>query len=502
ALAGIIGTNLGSRRVEIVFDLPPEVPRWLLGDAMRLEQVLVNLLGNAIKFTEAGEVLLRIELVRLDADTVELRFLVSDTGIGISAQDLPQLFDAFMQGDAPLARRSGGVGLGLAICQRIVGLMGGRIEVRSEPGQGSEFSFAVPFGRSHRIPETPAVPENRSAIVAEDHPLAREVLARMLGGLGWRVVELDSAQAVRERLERARAGGERFDLLALDAGMAMQAQQSLLHDLMHDAVRDHGGERPRILLLANAIEQRELIAALDGFGLRNALLAKPVTCPALAAALARLRLGTANRGTDGPAGVHRQRIDGVRVLLVEDNEVNQVVAGRVLERAGARVSIAGDGRAAIDRVAADPDGFDVILMDIQLPEMDGYEVTRRIRQLPGWQERPIIALTAGVLDQNRERCLAAGMNEFIAKPIEPDRMIRTLIGAVGRSGPEAQEPAVRTVSRGTLPTVDGVDAGRALTLFADQRALFESMLVQFSDRYRTIMDEVRAGLADEQAEQA
>jgi len=431
-LSVVLASALQRRDVEVLFQLDPGIPRVLRGDGLRLQQVLLNLAGNAIKFTERGEVVIALKLLEDRPEAVRIGFSVRDTGIGIAADVLPRLFGAFEQADASTTRRFGGSGLGLAISRRLVQLMGGELAAESTAGQGSHFYFAVDFRRDGECrtlecaaAEDYAAPQRLRVLIVDDNATAREVLAAMTASFGWQAETASSGPEAFERLRAAEAIGRPFDVLCVDWIMpGMDGWETIQH------IRaTHAGSLPAILMIT--AHGRELIEerlssqpqAVDNF------LVKPVTSSMLFDAVAQVTRGasvTVERRTGERGGHDGRPLAGLRILLVEDHPLNQQVARELMTHAGAEVEVAGDGRRGIDCVKSAATPFDAILMDIQMPDMDGYAATRILRTEMG-VTTPIIAMTANAMPADRNACLAAGMDDHIGKPIDTRALIERLL---------------------------------------------------------------------------
>ena len=428
-LAHLVGLQAENKGLELLFVEPPDLPMRLVGDPLRLSQVLVNLGSNAVKFTEYGEVVVSIEEEERDAHRVTLRFAVRDTGIGMSDEQRQRLFRAFEQADSSTSRRYGGTGLGLAISRYLVEMMGGELDVHSTPGRGSTFRFSARFGLQPGMRNDAAtrvaVLRGARLLVVDDNAAARQILADMARALGLYAAEAkDGWDALRIMTEAARAG-EPFDLVVLDLRMPGMDGVECARQIEAEPLTP----KPA-LMMASASGRDEILRRLREFDVQVIeVLSKPVTPSTLfdacASALGRAldvkvppprRERTPNESPDV--------LRGARILLVEDNEINRELALELLIAAGARVSVAGDGRQALDRLAEEP--VDIVLLDCQMPVMDGYEAVRAMRADARWRDLPVIAMTANAMAGDRQRALAAGMNDHIAKPLNVALMLATI----------------------------------------------------------------------------
>jgi len=478
SLAARLAPQAWNKGLEPVFAVAPGVPEALVGDPLRLEQVLHSLLGNAIKFTDAGEVVLAVELLARSAAGVRLGFAVCDTGIGIAPALQQHIFEPFTQGDGSVSREYGGAGLGLSIARRLVGLMGGELGLESRPGAGARFHFALDFGIAE--PAAPPCGDGLRVLVADDNDSAGAALAAQLAGLGFDTVRADSGAEALALLD----GAPRFDLAFVDAAMPGLDGATLLARL---------AAPPPSALLAASPELARLAA--EGAGLAPLpVLAKPFTRTALRTVVAQLR------GPDGATAAPAPRptlpapalpLAGLRVLVVEDNPVNQEVAHHVLLHAGAAVDLAANGQLALGMLA-DGAAYDAVLMDLQMPVMNGFETARAIRAR-GWTALPVVAMTANAMDEDRQRALDAGMDAHLPKPVDVEALVATLLAVTGRGG----AAGVDTV-RGLLPPtptlapVPGIDVAAALARFGGSRAAFVSVLERFAAHQADAVDEIRA----------
>ncbi|GAA3033797.1 PAS domain S-box-containing protein [Actinokineospora globicatena] len=408
--------------IEVVGHYPPELPIRLRGDAGRLRQVLLNLLGNAVKFTERGSVVLRAELQGVDDDgRVRICFAVEDTGIGIAVAELPSLCEPFSQVETAANRRFGGTGLGLAITRELVGLMGGELEVASEPGRGSRFSFTMPFDRA---PETDAPVSRhlagRRLLLLDDNPTTRDLITRH--GWAWGMV-LTSETDLTTMLERLRAAEplEPFDVVVINQHVANRRGLDLVATIAADTDLAHIST----VLLTSGSYQDDQRAIEAG---ASAVLPKPINPSQLYNCLVGLLdppAGPATGATPFPAQRGRSEVDGEMILLAEDNEINQMVAVGILTKLGYQVDVADNGLEVLRLVGTKP--YAAILMDCQMPEMDGLTATVELRRRGEAAEvPPIIAMTAGALAEDKQACLDAGMDDYVTKPVDPVVLRNTL----------------------------------------------------------------------------
>lgn len=434
--ARVLAVGAHKKGLELVVDVRPDVPARLVGDPTRLRQVVINLIGNAIKFTERGEVLLEVTVDHYDGSAVHVRFAVRDSGIGIPKDKQQAIFDAFSQADASTTRKFGGTGLGLAISSRLVQLMGGQIGLHSEPGQGSTFHFCIRLGVESA---TGVVPDPRfkakRALVVEDNAAVAECLQRQLESLGLQVSVMANGAAAADAIERSRTVSFPFDFVLADTGMAAPAGFALAESW-------HAANGPeRLMMMLTTENQRTELNRLREIGV-SAHLVKPIGTADLLDAL--ILASNTSRGAgdvaaadfhvDLPEASQSNVGDTLEILLVEDNPVNQELALRLLKKRSAyQVTVANNGSEALDLF--DSKRFDVILMDMQMPVMGGVEATEAIRAREmrrswvisqGFQRVYIIAMTANVMDSDRDRCLDAGMDDFVPKPLRPDELFAAL----------------------------------------------------------------------------
>ncbi|MCA6215787.1 response regulator [Ideonella sp. B7] len=437
-MVSMVAEKVRAKGIELVIDTD-HTPARLRGDATRISQAVLNLLNNAAKFTEHGNITLRCERLAATAEDLLVRFEVRDTGIGIAADQLPQLFQAFEQADNSHTRRHGGTGLGLAITRRLAELMGGQAGVDSTLGQGSRFWFTARL----QVPATPgeraqaALLTGRRVLLADDLPEARQAQGDMLRQMGLEVHEAEDGVDAVARWHLALSDGQPFDFLVLDGRMPGAGGVEALQRMRRIAAE---AVPPAIMVTASDDSGLWTDARAAGFA---AVLLKPVTASTLLDQLARLASDNGVTlpppSTLGPQATERhlrERHHGARILLVEDNPVNREVATELMRLVGLGVTPATNGLEAVHLAALQP--YDLVLMDMQMPEMDGLQATRRIRALPGWSRSPIIAMTASAFAEDRAACLAAGMNDHLVKPVEPQQLYFTLLRWLDGHAPGTQ----------------------------------------------------------------
>ena len=424
-----------AKRLELVCQIATDLPNAVRGDPVRLQQVLTNLVGNAIKFTSRGEVVIRVGVEKSHAETLEVCFRVSDTGLGIPIEEQKRLFTAFMQADTSTTRLFGGTGLGLAISKRLTELMNGRIGVESEPGKGSTFWLTIELGKSESGTGIQLAGNLRGcrALVVDDHETNREVLFELLTSWGMSVDQAESGEAALAVLRRAAAENLRYDLILIDMHMPAMDGTELAREVSHD----DRIAAPMVLLSSLVDDDR---AVLERLGIQ-ACLRKPfrqsqlletlTEVARMAESSARMRIeslpapGAQERDSSGAVRVSR-RVP--RVLAAEDNEANQELLQGIAEHLGCEITLVGNGLAAVEAVRAGPE-FDAVLMDCQMPVLDGYGAAREIRELEagtGRRRVPILAVTAHALQGEREKVLAAGMDDYMTKPIDIETLRRKL----------------------------------------------------------------------------
>ncbi len=486
-LAGITMIRAEEKGVGLYFHRDPEVPDGLVGDSLRLGQVLINLVGNAIKFTEQGEIRVDVKLEQRVDDHVWLEFSVSDTGIGIEVEHIQRLFGAFTQLDESTTRRYGGSGLGLSICHHLVHLMGGEIDVQSVPGEGSNFMFRLPFDidtQSDNGWKVESDLRGLRVLLVDDNPSDLEILGNRLHSFSFEVSSASDAAEGLDQLHQADAEGRPFQLVLLDwrmpvmngvdMGMEIKQGKGLQHIPAVLLVTAHGRE--------DVMRQSEL-AGLDGF------LIKPVSPSTLFDTVIHV-LSKSDDKAVRQVEMDARQLCG-KILLVEDNLINQQVAQEILERMGLEVDVVSNGLEAVNIL--NEHDYDLVLMDIQMPEMDGYETTRQIRIKH--DQLPVIAMTAHAMSGERERCLAVGMNEHVPKPIDPPQLFVTLsrwlkvVDKVSQRNDMADEI--------DLPeNLPGIDLGWGLERIGGNKRLFVKLLKEFALNHHNAVSLIEQKLAE------
>lgn len=480
-LAVILSTNVGAKRIEVLYDIDPQVPEFLLGDSMRLQQVLTNLGGNAVKFTSEGQVVLSVHVESSNEVATTLGFAVQDSGIGIAPENQAKIFYGFSQAEASTTRKFGGTGLGLAISKRIIEIMGGTLHLASEIGKGSTFSFSLTFPAAQKGSAVDGFPlqlngQVRRVLVIDDNPIAAALLAKMARSWNWScTVASSNEEAIALIGLETTTGQFPFDVVYVDCQMSGVDGWGTASQLRGVCNAKSYSTSPIIIMVSangrEEISQRtnEEQALINGF------LVKPVTASLLYDATVQAIAGLNGvRRAKRPSSSQRQLV-GMRVLVVEDNSINQQVAQELLASQGALVSLASNGQLGVEAVANAEPQFDVVLMDIQMPILDGYGATKFIRESLGLSELPIIAMTANAMDSDRFACLEAGMNEHVGKPFDINHLVATLLRATGRtailSSLKSENPSDRAVVKSDVPE-SRFDFASALARMSGQKSLY------------------------------
>jgi len=486
-VSNMLAIKADEKGLELVFRVARGTPQGLLGDPLRLGQILLNLTSNAIKFTERGEVVVTIESTSVGAGKARLQFSVRDTGIGMTEEHMKRMFTAFTQADGSISRKYGGTGLGLSISKQLVDLMGGEISVQSQPGAGSTFTFSLPFGLDSSMSERQFKPppelETIRVLVVDDNETARETLQDELSAMRFAVTTVPSGRAALAELVRAGEAGERsYDLVLLDWKMPDLDGAETARRIKSDA------RIPRIpvIFVVTGDGRDEIRFQAESMGLQ-AFLIKPVN-PSILFDHIVSAFGKAGEPTPARRGDEADFSDNLlrdaRILVAEDNAINQQVITEILERLGARITVAGNGVQALERLAAET--FDVVLMDVQMPVMGGFEATKKIRaELKS--DIPIIAVTAHALESERQKCLAAGMNDHVAKPIEPLELVATLLrwldpARLQEAWKLEEAPLPEEVA--SWPELPGVNLALGLRRLSGNATLLRKLLEEFAEAWK------------------
>ncbi|MBR7633778.1 MULTISPECIES: response regulator [Janthinobacterium] len=490
--------------LELLFDIAPDVPNALQGDPLRLGQVLINLTNNAIKFTDKGEIVVTIRLQQLEEHAAVLRVDVRDTGIGLTPPQRSKLFQAFTQADTSTTRHHGGTGLGLTISKRLVEMMEGEIDLVSEAGVGSTFFFTARFGLAAVPRDSLLAPqrfEGLRVLVVDDNPSAREIFVSMLTALGFEARAVSGGVLAIGAVAQARAEGRPYGLVLMDWKMPGMNGLDTLAGIRADAA---GIDATPACIMVTAFHREALLEAarqrdlpLDG------VLNKPISASTLLDQIAFVFGGVTgqSRKTQRQSSYRddERALRGAWLLLVEDNEVNQEVAQHILNDAGIRVDIAGNGAIALAKI--EENAYDGVLMDCQMPVMDGYQATRKLRQDPRYSNLPVIAMTANAMVGDKEKCLDAGMNDFIAKPIDVAQLFGTLARWIAPATPQ-EMTAVVAQPEAELPVIAGLKMAEAMRRVGGNTALMRKLLDRFVETQFDAMQRIVAAIENNQLETA
>jgi CheY-like chemotaxis protein len=465
-----------------------------------------NLVGNAVKFTETGSIHIQVEKIAAPPAQATLRFAVRDTGIGMRKEEAERLFQPFTQADGSITRKYGGTGLGLTISKRIVEKMGGEIVVSSAPGQGSTFSFTLTLPVSVHAPiaRLPSDLRGMHVLVVDDLEISRNILSELLTHWGFHVSEAANGSEALALLEKLDGSPEAVELVLLDWKMPEMDGVEVARRVHHLA-QTHGIPRLPVIIMVTAYGKEQLLAAARDVAI-DAVLTKPVTASGLFDTIIRFQGGQALEKVEVVRPDLREQlaaIRGARILLVEDNAINQQVAREFLERSGLQVAVAENGQLALD--ALQQQTFDAVLMDLQMPVMDGIEASRQIRLDERYRELPIIAMTAAVLKKDRDACLAAGMNDHVAKPIQPDELRAALIKYI-KPVPRAQQEFVSapTMAEQVPNAVElpGFALRDVLELLDGNQVRLKELLLQFAAQFEDAARETASLIREGQRQEA
>ncbi len=492
-LANMMTIKAEEKGIEFLYSLPADIPMTLKGDPLRLGQILTNLVSNAIKFTEKGEIVVSTELMEQKNGLVLLTFSVKDTGIGLTKEQASKLFQSFTQADGSTTRKYGGTGLGLTISKRLVELMKGGISVESEPGKGSRFIFTATFGVPDKSSE-PLMPSidlrGMRVLVVDDNQSSREILKSLLESLTFKVMVASSGEEGIGILE-TEAKNNPFELVLMDwkmPGMDGIEASKLIK-------KNKSLKKIPTIIMVTAHGREEVVKKAEKEGL-EALLVKPVSASTLLNTIMNVFGKSTGKETSSikeRAIADAANFNGVKALLVEDNAINQQVANEILTEAGFVVTIANDGREGVDMVKEG--SYDVVLMDLQMPVLGGIDASKEIRENKKYKDLPIIAMTANAMAGDREKCIDAGMNDHVAKPIDPKQLFTTL-GQYVQAKEGAKATAIKSVEEVeiTIPKISRIDTVGGLERIGGNKKLYLKLLVSFRDKYANAVDEFKAAL--------
>jgi PAS domain S-box-containing protein len=497
-VGNLMSEKASAKGLELIFEVEPAVSAHFRGDPLRLGQILINFCNNAVKFTDKGEVSVQVRVLEDASDSQLVEFSVADTGIGMSKPQIERLFQAFEQADASTTRKYGGTGLGLAISKQLTELMGGQVSVESQPGKGSTFRFTAHLGKgmaSTRPRLLQSDLRGRRVLIIDDNPHARAVLANMLTNMTLVADEAASGAEAVTMVQQAAEAGQHYEIAFIDWQMpGMNGIETGKRILSLSELRS-----PPHLVMVTAYGREEVLKQAEESGFENVLI-KPVTSSILFDT-AVVALGADRERTEtvqiGPS-FDIDRMRGARILLVEDNEINQEVAIGQLEDGEAFVDLAENGEIAL-RMIQDND-YDAVLMDMQMPVMDGVEATRIIRSNPRFEKLPIIAMTANAMASDRLLCLDAGMNDHIAKPIDPDQLFGVLLRWIKRPSGDGKTAFAGTTervaeTREKALTIPGIDVEAGLKRTGGNRKRYESLLHKFAEQQAGSVAAMRSALS-------
>lgn len=490
-----------SKGLELVFDISQDVPRTLNGDALRLGQILINFASNAVKFTEKGEIVIGINVLNAAADQVMLKFFVRDTGIGLSKEQMDKLFQSFQQADSSTSRKYGGTGLGLVIAKQLAKLMGGEVGVESEPAKGSNFWFTAVFntakGKQKILLPTPDL-RGLHVLVVDDNDTARITQEVMLSSMSFKVGVADSGAKAIKMVQEAERSDKPYDMVMVDWRMPeMDGIQTV------QAIQKLPLKKQPHIVMVTAYGREDVLDQAHQAGIYN-ILTKPVTASSLFDVAMRVFVSTEPKKvyenidfTDLEEKL--EAIQGASVLLVEDNELNQEVATGILSEANLNVDIAANGKLALEQLKRQH--YDLVLMDVQMPVMDGLTATRELRKIKQFEKLPVLAMTANAMRQDYEACIAAGMNDHIAKPIDPRDLFSKLVKWMPpllniKNADKADKVAIKKPkSSKILPKIEGVDVNLGLSRVLGKLPRYISMLRNYVAHQAQVVPEIRDALA-------
>ena len=499
-IVSMVSEKAAEKNIELLNNITNDVPCALIGDPLRVGQILINLVNNAVKFTDKGYILIKTELVSKDDSRCKIKISVKDTGIGMTEEQKNKLFSAFSQADSSVTRRFGGTGLGLTISKQLVEMMNGEVYVESEFGVGSTFVFIVECGMQEKYEKSQIVEveglKNKKALIVDDNEMSREILKDQICDFGINAVAVDSGRAAISEIKE-KSEDQPYDLVFLDWRMPDMDGIDTAKIILKDKSIEH---MPTIIMLS-AFGREEVFKKAEKIGI-NVFLMKPVSQSLLFDTI----MNVCHVETKGISGRSVQkenqdssnlRIDGTKVLLVEDNAINQEVASEILKGAGAIVEIANNGKEAVEAVIKN--NYDVVLMDLQMPVMGGYEATQLIRKVEKYKDLPIIAMTAHAMQGVQAECIAAGMNDYVSKPIDPKHLFTVVRKWAKQAEPAKGQQQYKAASaekenqdKIKLPkSIPGLDIEAGLERLNGNRKLYRKLLIDFFEKYASFTDDIK-----------
>ncbi|MEZ9139677.1 MULTISPECIES: PAS domain S-box protein [unclassified Shewanella] len=495
-LSDMFAAKAAEKQLELLFSVAPNIPSHLMGDPLRLSQVLINLMNNAIKFTDRGEVILAIESISQQGDELELKFSVRDSGIGLTPEQCNKLFKSFSQADSSTTRKYGGTGLGLAICKQLVELMEGEIGVESKRGIGSTFYFSANVSKADDLQlKVTQELEGMEILVVDDNQTARDILHTMLKSMGFNVaLAKDGTEAI------SMCHSNEYQLALIDWKMPGLDGLATAETIIQQSAN------PPLTIMVSAHATTEFTDSINDMGI-NGYITKPVSASRLLDAI------MSALGKQGHMPVRAkatelneallQQLNGKKILLVEDNDMNQEVATEFLEQVGIDLTIADNGQIGLDKLAQQE--FDLVLMDCQMPVMDGYTATEQLRRNPAYETLPVIAMTANAMAGDKEKCLSVGMNDHVAKPIEVALLYQTLLKYLGDKVSDielATPEKTANIKVETWPQHPDIDVDRGLQLVQNSARLYRKILTRFVEGKRNIATQIAAAIEADNREDA
>jgi len=495
-LSTVIADKAHSKGLELLFRVNKDVPHFLIGDSLRLGQILINLCNNAVKFTEKGEIIASVKTIEKSVEQVTLQFSVKDTGIGLTEEQIGKLFKEFSQADSSTSRKYGGTGLGLTISKKLVEMMNGEIWVESEPGQGSSFIFTATFGLASQseLKTTISDLQGMRVLIVDDNEAARNILQDTLESFSFNVSVAGSGKEGIAELEQA-AKDNPYELVLMDWNMPE------MDGIYASKLIKNNEKLSKIptIIMVTAYGRVEIMEKAERTGIDRFLI-KPVNPSTLLDSIMEVFGEEVLKHVRADVVSHEgteklEAIRGAKILLVEDNEINQEIANEILEQAGFNVSIANNGAEGVEMVSqAD---YDCVLMDCQMPVMDGYEATRTIRQEKRFSSLPIVAMTANAMKGDREKCLDAGMNDHVSKPIDTKELFAALANWIEpseRSGYEVVTSPTTSQEAGPLPELEGIDTTAGLAIVSGNEKLYRKLLIKFHQDNSNAIAEIQKAL--------